>query len=160
MHLLTGTLLALMSTYVSIKIELELENLSWAVTETCPVCSAASKHLSLVDDISEPDTKQGSDTVSGNCRILLHVINNRRSVHSQEAEAGAVFVVTVQDRNMDLSILPNNNHPDKFLQLEGKSLLKSSAFLQASLAKFPEAALPGVQRWHNRVYLQVRPKRG
>nr|XP_009943898.1 PREDICTED: UPF0258 protein KIAA1024-like homolog [Opisthocomus hoazin] len=56
---------------------------------------------------------------------------------------------------MDLSILPNNNHPDKFLQLEGKSLLKSSAFLQASLAKFPEAALPGVQRWHNRVYLQL-----
>uniref|UniRef100_A0A8D0G0X6 Membrane integral NOTCH2 associated receptor 2 n=1 Tax=Strix occidentalis caurina TaxID=311401 RepID=A0A8D0G0X6_STROC len=55
---------------------------------------------------------------------------------------------------MDFSVLPNNNHPDKFLQLEVKSLVKNSAFLQASLAKFPEAALPGVQQWHNRVYLQ------
>ncbi|XP_062473395.1 major intrinsically disordered NOTCH2-binding receptor 1-like [Pezoporus occidentalis] len=55
---------------------------------------------------------------------------------------------------MDFSVLPNNNHPDKFLQLEVKSLAKNSAFLQASLAKFPEAALPGVQQWHNRVYLQ------
>ncbi|XP_067172024.1 major intrinsically disordered NOTCH2-binding receptor 1-like isoform X2 [Apteryx mantelli] len=59
---------------------------------------------------------------------------------------------------MDFSVLPNNNHPDKFLQLEVKSLVKNPAFLQASLAKFPEAALPGVQRWHNRVYLQ-REKR-
>uniref|UniRef100_A0A8D0FXT1 Membrane integral NOTCH2 associated receptor 2 n=1 Tax=Strix occidentalis caurina TaxID=311401 RepID=A0A8D0FXT1_STROC len=58
-------------------------------------------------------------------------------------------------QNMDFSVLPNNNHPDKFLQLEVKSLVKNSAFLQASLAKFPEAALPGVQQWHNRVYLQV-----
>lgn len=115
--------------------------------------------LSLVDDISEPDTKQGSDTVSGNCRIFLHIINNRRSVHSQEAEAGAVFIITLQDRNMDFSVLPNNNHPDKFLQLEVKSLAKNSAFLQASLAKFPEAALPGVQQWHNRVYIQVRSKK-
>uniref|UniRef100_A0A8C3QMG8 Membrane integral NOTCH2 associated receptor 2 n=1 Tax=Cyanoderma ruficeps TaxID=181631 RepID=A0A8C3QMG8_9PASS len=56
---------------------------------------------------------------------------------------------------MDLSILPNNNHPDKFLQLEVKSLVKSSAFLPANWAKFPEAALPGVQRWHNRIYLQT-----
>uniref|UniRef100_A0A8C3E3I1 Membrane integral NOTCH2 associated receptor 2 n=3 Tax=Corvus moneduloides TaxID=1196302 RepID=A0A8C3E3I1_CORMO len=59
---------------------------------------------------------------------------------------------------MDLSVLPNNNHPDKFLQLEVKSLEKNSAFLPASWAKFPEAALPGVQRWHNRIYLQ-REKR-
>uniref|UniRef100_A0A8D2PUH7 Membrane integral NOTCH2 associated receptor 2 n=1 Tax=Zosterops lateralis melanops TaxID=1220523 RepID=A0A8D2PUH7_ZOSLA len=56
---------------------------------------------------------------------------------------------------MDLSVLPNNNHPDKFLQLEVKSLVKSSAFLPANWAKFPEAALPGVQRWHNRIYLQA-----
>ncbi|XP_052557012.1 major intrinsically disordered NOTCH2-binding receptor 1-like [Tympanuchus pallidicinctus] len=55
---------------------------------------------------------------------------------------------------MDLSALPNNNHPDKFLQLEVKSLVKNSTFLQARLAKFPEAALPGVQQWHNRIYLQ------
>uniref|UniRef100_A0A8C9NIN9 Membrane integral NOTCH2 associated receptor 2 n=1 Tax=Serinus canaria TaxID=9135 RepID=A0A8C9NIN9_SERCA len=56
---------------------------------------------------------------------------------------------------MDLSVLPNNNHPDKFLQLEVKSLVKNSAFLPANWAKFPEAALPGVQRWHNRIYLQI-----
>ncbi|XP_030326093.1 major intrinsically disordered NOTCH2-binding receptor 1-like [Strigops habroptila] len=59
---------------------------------------------------------------------------------------------------MDFSVLPNNNHPDKFLQLEVKSLEKNSAFLQDSLAKFPEAVLPGEQQWHNRVYLQ-REKR-
>ncbi|XP_074850249.1 major intrinsically disordered NOTCH2-binding receptor 1-like [Carettochelys insculpta] len=54
---------------------------------------------------------------------------------------------------MDFSVLPNNNHPDKFLQLEVKSLMKSSALLHASLARFPEA-----QQWHNKVYLQ-REKR-
>lgn len=70
------------------------------------------------------------------------------------------LVLLLQDRNMDFSVLPNNNHPDKFLQLEVKSLVKNSALLQASLAKFPAAALPGVQRWHNRVYFQVRSKRG
>ncbi|XP_042722022.1 major intrinsically disordered NOTCH2-binding receptor 1-like [Lagopus leucura] len=59
---------------------------------------------------------------------------------------------------MDLSALPNNNHPDKFLQLEVKSLVKNSTFLQARLAKFPEAALPGVQQWHNRIYLQRENK--
>lgn len=81
-------------------------------------------------------------------------------MHSQEAEAGAVFIIILLDRKMDFSVLPNNNHPDKFLQLEVKSLVKNSTFLQTSLAKFPEAALPGVQRWHNRVYLQVRSKIG
>ncbi|XP_030421978.1 major intrinsically disordered NOTCH2-binding receptor 1-like [Gopherus evgoodei] len=55
---------------------------------------------------------------------------------------------------MDFSVLPNNNHPDKFLQLDVKSLMKNSAFLQASLVKFPEAAFPGAQQWHNKVYLQ------
>ncbi|KAJ7424043.1 hypothetical protein WISP_30579 [Willisornis vidua] len=79
-------------------------------------------------------------------------------MHRQEAEAVAVVFTTVQHRNMDLSVLPNNNHPDKFLQLEVKSLVKSSALLQASWAKFPDAALPGVQRWHNRVYLQREMK--
>ncbi|XP_014121972.2 major intrinsically disordered NOTCH2-binding receptor 1-like [Zonotrichia albicollis] len=59
---------------------------------------------------------------------------------------------------MDLSVLPNNNHPDKFLQLEVKSLVKNSAFLPANWAKFPEAALPGVQQWHNRIYLQREKK--
>ncbi|XP_030323740.1 major intrinsically disordered NOTCH2-binding receptor 1-like [Calypte anna] len=59
---------------------------------------------------------------------------------------------------MDFSSLPNNNHPDKFLQLEVKSLEKKSAFLQVSLAKLPEAALPGVQQWHNKIYSQ-REKR-
>ncbi|XP_050801965.1 major intrinsically disordered NOTCH2-binding receptor 1-like [Gopherus flavomarginatus] len=59
---------------------------------------------------------------------------------------------------MDFSVLPNNNHPDKFLQLDVKSLMKNSAFLQASLVKFPEAAFPGAQQWHNKVYLQ-REKR-
>uniref|UniRef100_A0A8D0HPL2 Membrane integral NOTCH2 associated receptor 2 n=1 Tax=Sphenodon punctatus TaxID=8508 RepID=A0A8D0HPL2_SPHPU len=57
---------------------------------------------------------------------------------------------------MDLSVLPNNNHPDKFLQLEVKSLVKNSTFLQARLANFPEADFCGEQQWHNRVYSQVK----
>nr|XP_056705108.1 major intrinsically disordered NOTCH2-binding receptor 1-like [Euleptes europaea] len=59
---------------------------------------------------------------------------------------------------MDLSALPNNNHPDKFLQLDVKSLAKTSIFLQTWLANFPEAHFPGEQQWHNRVYSQ-REKR-
>ncbi|MEE6508741.1 hypothetical protein FKM82_022743 [Ascaphus truei] len=42
---------------------------------------------------------------------------------------------------MDLSVLPNNNHPDKFLRLDLKTLIASSALLQA-------------RQWHNKVYLQ------
>ncbi|XP_048360533.1 major intrinsically disordered NOTCH2-binding receptor 1-like [Sphaerodactylus townsendi] len=59
---------------------------------------------------------------------------------------------------MDLSALPNNNHPDKFLQLDVKSLAKTSVFLQTWLANFPEAHFSGEQQWHNRVYSQ-REKR-
>ncbi|KAH0628177.1 hypothetical protein JD844_009009 [Phrynosoma platyrhinos] len=56
---------------------------------------------------------------------------------------------------MDLSALPNNNHPDKFLQLDVKSLAKTSIFLQTWLANFPETHFPGEQQWHNRVYSQL-----
>ncbi|XP_060092401.1 major intrinsically disordered NOTCH2-binding receptor 1-like [Heteronotia binoei] len=59
---------------------------------------------------------------------------------------------------MDLSALPNNNHPDKFLQLDVKSLAKKSIFLQTWLTNFPETHFPGEQQWHNRVYSQ-REKR-
>ncbi|KAM4707135.1 major intrinsically disordered NOTCH2-binding receptor 1-like [Discoglossus pictus] len=42
---------------------------------------------------------------------------------------------------MDLSVLPNNNHPDKFLRLDVNTLTANSTALH-------------VGRWHNRVYLQ------
>ncbi|KAM9330922.1 major intrinsically disordered NOTCH2-binding receptor 1-like [Gastrophryne carolinensis] len=42
---------------------------------------------------------------------------------------------------MDLSVLPNNNHPDKFLRLDVKSLLANSKELHS-------------RQWHNKVYLQ------
>nr|XP_033819025.1 major intrinsically disordered NOTCH2-binding receptor 1-like [Geotrypetes seraphini] len=42
---------------------------------------------------------------------------------------------------MDLSVLPNNNHPEKFLRLDVKTLMMSPAFLHA-------------RQWHNRVYVQ------
>ncbi|XP_068127747.1 major intrinsically disordered NOTCH2-binding receptor 1-like [Hyperolius riggenbachi] len=41
---------------------------------------------------------------------------------------------------MDLSVLPNNNHPDKFLRLDVKTLFNSTALYS--------------QHWHNRVYRQ------
>ncbi|KAM6474072.1 major intrinsically disordered NOTCH2-binding receptor 1-like [Liasis olivaceus] len=59
---------------------------------------------------------------------------------------------------MDFSALPNNNSPDKFLQLDVKSLAKTSAFLQTWLANFPEAPFPKEQKWHNRVYSQREKK--
>jgi hypothetical protein len=60
--------------------------------------------------------------------------------------------------DMDLSVLPNNNHPDKFLQLDVKSLMRSSTLLQASLARFPGGNYPATQHWQNLVYSQVRSK--
>ncbi|XP_011945526.1 PREDICTED: UPF0258 protein KIAA1024-like homolog isoform X2 [Cercocebus atys] len=57
---------------------------------------------------------------------------------------------------MDLSVLPNNNHPDKFLQLDVKSLMRSSALLQASLARFPGGNYPAAQHWQNLVYSQFQ----
>lgn len=55
---------------------------------------------------------------------------------------------------MDLSVLPNNNHPDKFLQLDVKSLMRNSALLQASLVRFPGGNYPAAQHWQNLVYSQ------
>lgn len=59
---------------------------------------------------------------------------------------------------MELSVLPNNNHPDKFLQLDVKSLMRNSALLQASLVRFPGGNYPAAQQWQNLVYSQVRSK--
>ncbi|MBZ3891378.1 UPF0258 protein [Sciurus carolinensis] len=60
--------------------------------------------------------------------------------------------------DMDLSVLPNNNHPDKFLQLDVKSLMRSPALLQASLARFPGGNYPAAQHWQNLVYSQREKK--
>ncbi|XP_006081649.1 UPF0258 protein KIAA1024-like homolog [Myotis lucifugus] len=59
---------------------------------------------------------------------------------------------------MDLSALPNNNHPDKFLQLDVKLLMRNSALLQASLVRFPGANYPAAQHWQNLVYSQREKK--
>ncbi|KAK1176300.1 major intrinsically disordered NOTCH2-binding receptor 1-like [Acipenser oxyrinchus oxyrinchus] len=53
---------------------------------------------------------------------------------------------------MDLSVLPNNNNPEKFLQLNVKCLPVSSSLMQAGFAT--GAALSGQRYWQNRVYLQ------
>ncbi|XP_066128236.1 major intrinsically disordered NOTCH2-binding receptor 1-like [Saccopteryx bilineata] len=59
---------------------------------------------------------------------------------------------------MDLSVLPNNNHPDKFLQLDVKMLMRNSALLQASLVRFPGGIHPDAQHWQNLVYSQRERK--
>lgn len=56
---------------------------------------------------------------------------------------------------MDLSALPNNNHPDKFLQLDVKLLMRNSALLQGGLVRFPGGNFPAAQNWKNLVYSQV-----
>lgn len=46
---------------------------------------------------------------------------------------------------MDICALPNNNHPDKFLQLDVRMLPVSQV----------GALVLGQTRWQNRVYVQV-----
>ncbi|XP_046870702.1 major intrinsically disordered NOTCH2-binding receptor 1-like homolog [Hypomesus transpacificus] len=50
---------------------------------------------------------------------------------------------------MDISVLPNNNHPEKFLQLDVGMLPFTHGMFQV------EAAMTGQRHWHNRVYSQV-----
>ncbi|XP_002917702.1 major intrinsically disordered NOTCH2-binding receptor 1-like [Ailuropoda melanoleuca] len=59
---------------------------------------------------------------------------------------------------MDLSVLPNNNHPDKFLQLDVKAFVRSSALPQAGLARFPGGNYPAAQHWQNLLYSQREKK--
>lgn len=50
---------------------------------------------------------------------------------------------------MDISVLPNNNHPEKFLQLD-------VGMLPASYSMYQFRALMSSQKhWQNRVYFQV-----
>ncbi|KAM5301934.1 major intrinsically disordered NOTCH2-binding receptor 1-like [Glossophaga mutica] len=59
---------------------------------------------------------------------------------------------------MDLSALPNNNHPDKFLQLDVKLLMRNSALLHGGLVRFPGGNFPAAQNWQNLVYSQREKK--
>ncbi|KAI5629274.1 UPF0258 protein KIAA1024-like-like [Silurus asotus] len=49
---------------------------------------------------------------------------------------------------MDITVLPNNNHPEKFLQLDVGMLPATHGMFQIG------AALSGQRQWHNRVYSQ------
>ncbi|XP_062870842.1 major intrinsically disordered NOTCH2-binding receptor 1-like [Trichomycterus rosablanca] len=49
---------------------------------------------------------------------------------------------------MDITVLPNNNHPEKFLQLDVRTLPASHGMFQIG------AALSGQRQWHNKVYSQ------
>lgn len=55
---------------------------------------------------------------------------------------------------MDLSVLPNNNHPDKFLQLDVKALSIRPGLGPVGFTGLSGAALSS-QQWHNQVYSQV-----
>uniref|UniRef100_A0A3B3VVW3 Membrane integral NOTCH2 associated receptor 2 n=1 Tax=Poecilia latipinna TaxID=48699 RepID=A0A3B3VVW3_9TELE len=50
---------------------------------------------------------------------------------------------------MDISVLPNNNHPEKFLQLDVGVLDATHGMFQVG------AFVSSQRRWQNRVYLQV-----
>lgn len=50
---------------------------------------------------------------------------------------------------MDLSVLPNNNHPEKFLQLDVGMLPGAHGLFQVG------AAVTSQRHWQNRVYYQV-----
>ncbi|XP_060764438.1 major intrinsically disordered NOTCH2-binding receptor 1-like [Neoarius graeffei] len=49
---------------------------------------------------------------------------------------------------MDITVLPNNNHPEKFLQLDVGMLPATHGMFQIG------SALSGQRQWHNRVYSQ------
>lgn len=51
--------------------------------------------------------------------------------------------------NMDITVLPNNNHPEKFLQLDVGILPVTHGMFQIG------AALSRQRQWHNRMYSQV-----
>uniref|UniRef100_A0A673CLB0 Major intrinsically disordered Notch2-binding receptor 1-like C-terminal domain-containing protein n=1 Tax=Sphaeramia orbicularis TaxID=375764 RepID=A0A673CLB0_9TELE len=50
---------------------------------------------------------------------------------------------------MDISALPNNNHPEKFLQLDVGMLPVTHGMFQVG------AVMSSHKHWHNRVYFQV-----
>lgn len=50
---------------------------------------------------------------------------------------------------MDVTVLPNNNHPEKFLQLDVRKLPATLGMLQVG------AVMSSQRQWHNRVYSQV-----
>lgn len=52
---------------------------------------------------------------------------------------------------MDISVLPNNNHPEKFLQLDVRMLPASCGVTQVGALLFTQ------RQWQNRVYDQVGP---
>ncbi|XP_035245878.1 major intrinsically disordered NOTCH2-binding receptor 1-like [Anguilla anguilla] len=54
---------------------------------------------------------------------------------------------------MDLSVLPNNNHPEKFLQLDVNTLPASHGMFDR-VGFAAGAALSGQRQWQNRVYSQ------
>ncbi|KAL7847605.1 hypothetical protein AOLI_G00223230 [Acnodon oligacanthus] len=54
---------------------------------------------------------------------------------------------------MDITVLPNNNHPEKFLQLDVGMLPATHGMFQIG------AALSGQKQWQNRVYSE-RERRG
>ncbi|XP_018600227.1 major intrinsically disordered NOTCH2-binding receptor 1-like [Scleropages formosus] len=58
---------------------------------------------------------------------------------------------------MDLSALPNNNRPEKLLQLDVNSLPASHGMFEVGSAM--GAALSGGKQWQNRVYYQREQKR-
>ncbi|XP_010979399.3 major intrinsically disordered NOTCH2-binding receptor 1-like [Camelus dromedarius] len=81
-------------------------------------------------------------------------------MHGADRPSLTCFCFLLQMKgDMDLSVLPNNNHPDKFLQLDVKSLMRSSAPGQAGLVRFPGGNYPpATQHWRNLIYSQREKK--
>ncbi|XP_045363823.1 major intrinsically disordered NOTCH2-binding receptor 1-like isoform X3 [Camelus bactrianus] len=81
-------------------------------------------------------------------------------MHGADRPSLTCFCFLLQMKgDMDLSVLPNNNHPDKFLQLDVKSLMRSSAPGQAGLVRFPGGNYPpAAQHWRNLIYSQREKK--
>ncbi|XP_030579751.1 major intrinsically disordered NOTCH2-binding receptor 1-like [Archocentrus centrarchus] len=53
---------------------------------------------------------------------------------------------------MDISVLPNNNHPEKFLQLDIRMLPAAHSVFQVG------AVMSSQKQWQNRIYSQREPR--
>lgn len=65
-------------------------------------------------------------------KYLAHYLFlNSHGVMRIGIQAGHLELKSVEREQMDLSVLPNNNHPEKFFQLDPKLLLTTHGFGQA-----------------------------
>ena len=112
---------------------------------------ANSSFTLLVLQVSTLEVNEVSLGYTHTCKRHLLINNYPADGCSQNCVDVCVgtSLLASDGRKMDISVLPNNNHPEKFLQLDVGMLPFTHGMFQV------EAAMTGQRHWHNRVYSQV-----